>query len=162
MTKTVSDPITVMKRHELKYLLDAEKTAYLRARLVGHMIPDAFGLTSIASLYYDTPDRRLIRQSLEKPPFKEKLRLRSYGLASVDSPVYLELKCKAYDTVYKRRVQSTIGGVQRFFDSGEALGDGHKSFARSAPSAASMTRWRRAVSSSMTARRTSSLTAICV
>lgn len=124
MTKTVSDPITVMKRHELKYLLDAEKTAYLRARLVGHMVPDAFGLTSIASLYYDTPDRRLIRQSLEKPPFKEKLRLRSYGLASVDSPVYLELKCKAYDTVYKRRVQSTIGGVQRFFDSGEALGDG--------------------------------------
>ena len=61
MAQKVSDPITVMKRHELKYLLDGEKTAYLRRRLEGHMVPDAFGLTSIASLYYDTPDRRLIR-----------------------------------------------------------------------------------------------------
>ena len=124
MTKTVSDPVTVMKRHEIKYLLDAKKTAYLRERLVGHMVPDAFGLTSIASLYYDTPDRRLIRESMEKPAFKEKLRLRSYGLASGDSPVFLELKCKAFDTVYKRRVQSTIGGVERFFAGGEELGEG--------------------------------------
>ena len=124
MTKTVSDPVTVMKRHEIKYLLDAQKTAYLRARLVGHMVPDAFGLTSIASLYYDTPDRRLIRASLEKPPFKEKLRLRSYGLAEEGSPVYLELKCKAFDTVYKRRVQSTLDGVRQFFEGGAPLGDG--------------------------------------
>ena len=49
MAQKVSDPITVMKRHELKYLLDGEKTAYLRRRLEGHMVPDAFGLTSIAS-----------------------------------------------------------------------------------------------------------------
>lgn len=124
MTQKILDPITVMKRHELKYLLDGEKTAYLRRRLEGHMVPDAFGLTSIASLYYDTPDRRLIRASLEKPPFKEKLRLRSYGLADEDSPVYLELKCKAYDTVYKRRVQSTLQGVRQFFESGVPLGDG--------------------------------------
>lgn len=124
MAKTVSDPVTVMKRHEVKYLLDAQKTAYLRARLVGHMVPDAFGLTSIASLYYDTPDRRLIRASLEKPPFKEKLRLRSYGLAEEGSPVYLELKCKAFDTVYKRRVQSTLDGVHQFFEGGAPLGDG--------------------------------------
>ena len=124
MIKTVSDPVTVMKRHEVKYLLDAQKTAYLRARLVGHMVPDAFGLTSIASLYYDTPDRRLIRASLEKPPFKEKLRLRSYGLAEEGSPVYLELKCKAFDTVYKRRVQSTLDGVRQFFEGGAPLGDG--------------------------------------
>ena len=119
MTKTVSDPVTVMKRHEIKYLLDAQKTAYLRARLVGHMVPDAFGLTSIASLYYDTPDRRLIRESMEKPPFKEKLRLRSYGLASATSPVFLELKRKANGTVYKRRVRSTIPAVEQFF-AGEA------------------------------------------
>ena len=126
MAQKVSDPITVMKRHELKYLLDGEKTAYLRRRLEGHMLPDAFGLTSIASLYYDTPDRRLIRASLEKPTFKEKLRLRSYGLAEEGSPVYLELKCKAFDTVYKRRVQSTLDGVQQFFEGGAPLGDGRQ------------------------------------
>ena len=104
-----------MKRYELKYLLSAEQTEYLRERLKGHMEVDEFGLTSIASLYYDTPDYRLIRTSVEKPPFKEKIRLRSYGLATDESPVFLELKRKAYGIVYKRRVQSTIPLVHRFF-----------------------------------------------
>lgn len=116
MMKTVSDPIVVMKRYEIKYLLSAEKTAYLQERLKGHMQVDSFGLTSIASLYYDTPDYRLIRNSLEKPAYKEKLRLRSYGLATDESPVYLELKRKAFGVVYKRRVQSTIPQVERFFE----------------------------------------------
>ena len=124
MAGTLADPITVMKRHELKYLLDAGKTEYLKQRLVGHMHPDGFGLTTIASLYYDTPDRRLIRASLERPEFKEKLRLRSYGPATESSPVFLELKCKAGDLVYKRRVQSTLGAAEAFFDGADALGPG--------------------------------------
>lgn len=114
----VKDPIVVMKRYELKYILTAEQTAYLVEHLNGHMKADAYGLTSIASLYYDTPDYRLIRTSIDKPEFKEKIRLRSYGLATADSPVYLELKRKAYGIVYKRRVQSTIPMVEKFF-SGE-------------------------------------------
>jgi len=107
--------ITVMKRYELKYLLSGEQTEYLRRRLEGHMKVDDFGLTSIASLYYDTPNYRLIRTSIEKPEFKEKIRLRSYGLASDTSPVFLELKRKAYGIVYKRRVESTIPLVNKFF-----------------------------------------------
>ena len=110
--------ITVMKRYELKYLLTAEQTAYLKERLVGHMEPDSYGLTSIASLYYDTPTYMLIRTSVEKPAFKEKIRLRSYGIATDTSPVFLELKRKAYGIVYKRRVQTTIPLVHKFF-SGE-------------------------------------------
>lgn len=111
----MADAIVVMKRYELKYLLSGEQTEFLRTRLQGHMEPDRFGRTSIASLYYDTPDYRLIRQSVEKPQFKEKIRLRSYGLADEGSPVFLELKRKAYGIVYKRRVQSTIPLVHRFF-----------------------------------------------
>ena len=111
----MSGPIVVMKRYELKYLLDAEQTAYLKERLAGRMKLDQYGRTSIASLYYDTPDYRLIRASVEKPPFKEKIRLRSYGLATETSPVYLELKRKADGIVYKRRVQSTIPLVEKFF-----------------------------------------------
>ena len=107
--------IEVMKRYELKYLLSADQTDYLRERLKGHMEVDEFGLTSIASLYYDTPSYELIRRSIEKPPFKEKIRLRSYGLATDTSPVFLELKRKAYGIVYKRRVQSVIPQVHRFF-----------------------------------------------
>ncbi len=111
----MGEAIVVMKRYELKYLLSSEQTEYLRERLKGHMEVDSFGLTSIASLYYDTPDYRLIRVSVEKPPFKEKIRLRSYGLATDTSPVFLELKRKTEGIVYKRRVQSTIPQVHRFF-----------------------------------------------
>lgn len=112
----VSNPIVVMKRYEMKYLLSPEQTEYFKKSVENYMKIDKFGLTSIASLYYDTPDYRLIRTSLEKPPFKEKIRLRSYGIATEESPVFLELKRKAYGIVYKRRVQSTIPLVQKFFD----------------------------------------------
>lgn len=110
--------ITVMKRYELKYLLNAKQTDFLRERLKGHMQVDKYGKTSIASLYYDTPTYQLIRTSVEKPPFKEKIRLRSYGIATDKSPVFLELKRKAYGIVYKRRVETTIPLVHKFF-SGE-------------------------------------------
>lgn len=114
-TTDVNNPITVMKRYELKYLLNPQQRAALLGAMEGRMAPDSFGLTSIASLYYDTPDYRLIRASLEQPMFKEKLRLRAYGLATDTSPVFLELKRKAYGLVYKRRVKTTLPQVEKFF-----------------------------------------------
>jgi len=112
----VENPIVVMKRYELKYIISPEQKEFFLERLKGHMEADSFGKTSIASLYYDTPNYRLIRTSLEKPMFKEKIRLRSYGMATDTSPVFLELKRKAYGIVYKRRVQTTIPLVKNFFD----------------------------------------------
>ena len=109
-----TEPIEVMQRRELKYLLSPEQAQLLKKAMAGRMEPDFYGKTTIASLYYDTPDHRLIRSSLEKPDFKEKLRLRSYGRASQNSPVYLEMKRKALDMVYKRRVQTTVDQVPRF------------------------------------------------
>ena len=123
--QTVNDLIAVMKRYEVKYILSPEKVEFLKEKLKGRMEVDQFGLTSIASLYYDTKNYRLVRSSLDKPEYKEKIRLRSYGLATETSPVYLELKRKASDIVYKRRVQSTIPKVIQFFDGEkEALPDG--------------------------------------
>jgi len=119
------DAIVVMKRYEFKYILTKEQTEYLKQQLVGHMIPDEYKLTSIASLYYDTPDYLLIRNSIEKPKFKEKIRLRSYGLAQNDSTVFLELKRKFDGIVYKRRVPTKIDNVNAFFDyRGEICADG--------------------------------------
>jgi SPX domain protein involved in polyphosphate accumulation len=112
----VSNPVVVMKRYEMKYIMSPEQTEYFKESVKDYMKIDKFGLTSIASLYYDTPNYRLIRTSVEKPPFKEKIRLRSYGIATDNSPVFLELKRKAYGIVYKRRVQSTIPLVKKFFD----------------------------------------------
>ena len=111
----MAEPIVVMKRYELKYLLTGPQTDFLVKSLEGRMKLDQYGRTSIASLYYDTPNYQLLRTSVEKPLFKEKIRLRSYGLATRESPVYLELKRKAYGIVYKRRVQSTIPLVEKFF-----------------------------------------------
>lgn len=122
---TTEKPIAVMKRWELKYIVDAAQRRYLEGALQGHMKLDKYGVTPIASLYYDTPDYRLIRLSIEKPAFKEKIRLRSYGLATEESPVFLELKRKFEGIVYKRRVQSTIPFVERFFSGqGNIAADG--------------------------------------
>ena len=116
--------VSVMQRYEMKYIMDPDQTEHLVRNLEGRMCPDEYGLSSIASLYYDTPDSRLIRTSLEKPAFKEKLRLRSYGLADAGSPVYLEIKRKYDGIVYKRRVCTTIPGAARFMAGEDVLGDG--------------------------------------
>ena len=73
----------------------------------------------ICSIYFDTDDYRLIRASLEKPVYKEKLRLRSYGAPSrMEGPVFLELKKKYKGVVYKRRVDMSLGECRDYFDYG--------------------------------------------
>lgn len=120
----MSDAISVMQRFEIKYILNKEQTNYLVKHLEGHMKVDEYGMTSIASLYYDTPNYRLIRESLEKPEFKEKVRLRSYGLNKPGKPVYLELKRKADEIVYKRRVATSVDDVDDFFNNYSKIADG--------------------------------------
>lgn len=71
---------SIFKRHELKYLVSAEQREFIESEFARYMIPDEHGESTICNIYYDTPDFRLIRRSLEKPVYKEKLRLRSYVL----------------------------------------------------------------------------------
>ena len=72
-----------------------------------YMQLDKYGRTTIRNLYFDTDDYLLIRRSIEKPIYKEKLRLRSYAQAGEEIPVYVELKKKYDDVVYKRRIATT-------------------------------------------------------
>ena len=113
--KNKNTPI-VMKRYELKYIITKEQAKYLENAIADYMKMDDYGKTSVMSIYYDTTDYQLIRHSLEKPNFKEKIRLRSYGLSELGNPVYLELKRKANDVVYKRRMQTTIKEATDFFN----------------------------------------------
>lgn len=69
----------VFQRIEKKYRVDAAQRALLEAGLGAALAPDAYGRSRVTSLYLDTPDRALIDRSLEKPTYKEKLRLRAYG-----------------------------------------------------------------------------------
>ena len=94
----------VFKRKEIKYLLSSEERNALLPILEAHMEPDVFAHSSISNLYYDTPDFRMVRRSLEKPMYKEKLRLRSYGTPEDTSTVFPEIKKKAMGIVYKRRI----------------------------------------------------------
>ena len=95
---------TVFKRYELKFLLTTEQKARLLPEIEKHMSLDKYGRTLIKNLYFDTDTYRLIRRSLEKPAYKEKLRIRSYGNTNPDSTVFVELKKKYNGVVYKRRI----------------------------------------------------------
>jgi len=91
-------------RYEMKYLVTAEQRRELMRLMERYMEPDEFGRSTICNIYYDTPDMRLARRSIGKPVYKEKLRVRCYGTASAEDKVFVELKKKYDEVVYKRRV----------------------------------------------------------
>ena len=95
----------IFKRYELKYLITRQQQEFLCRAMAAYMTADSFGHSSIRNLYYDTPNYRLIRESLDKPVYKEKLRVRSYGRAQQEDNVFVELKKKYESVVYKRRIE---------------------------------------------------------
>ena len=94
----------VFQRIEVKYLLSDMQYTELRKRLEKMAAVDSYGKTSILNIYFDTPDYKLIERSLEKPVYKEKLRLRTYGVADDDTNAFIEIKKKYKGVVYKRRI----------------------------------------------------------
>lgn len=111
----------VFKRYELKYLLTKEQKQVILDTIQPYMEQDAFGRSTIRNIYYDTPNNQLIRTSLEKPVYKEKLRVRSYKTASPDSIVFVELKKKYKSVVYKRRVSVMEQDAMQYLKEGKAL-----------------------------------------
>ena len=97
----------IFKRYEIKYMLNSEQLSLLKQEMEKYMIADEHGKSTICSLYFDTPQYLLIRRSMDHPMYKEKLRLRSYGVAGKDTEVFVELKKKYDSVVYKRRVAMT-------------------------------------------------------
>ena len=127
----------VFERREKKYLVTPEQRRALEHAALSHLAPDAFGTTLITSVYLDTPERSLIARSLEKPLYKEKLRLRTYGEREGEAliavcrgglqaaqavygdellamPVFFELKKKFKGIVYKRRVRMSLSAAWAF------------------------------------------------
>lgn len=93
----------VFKRYELKYLITLEQKRKILEAMAPYMQIDQYGKTTIRNIYYDTENYRLIRRSIDKPVYKEKLRVRSYEQADAKSKVFVELKKKYKNVVYKRR-----------------------------------------------------------
>lgn len=115
--------IEVFNRYENKYLMDTRAFYNIYNDLMAYMEPDENNkddkFYTISNLYYDTEHHSLIRTSLAKPKYREKLRIRSYGVPGSDAKVYLELK-KVFGLVNKRRTSLRLNEAYEFVRTGEA------------------------------------------
>lgn len=112
--------IEVFNRYEKKYMMDEQTYHKLLIRLSDYMVLDPFNVDhefySISNIYYDTLDDRLIRNSIEKPVYKEKLRVRAYGAPTLEDQVYVEIKKKFKGIVNKRRTSLKLSEAYDYLD----------------------------------------------
>lgn len=115
--------IEVFNRYEKKYHIGDACYHELRERLSDYMEADAYSregeFYTICNVYYDTPNNDLIRNSIEKPVYKEKLRLRSYGTVAMEDKVFLEIKKKYKGMVNKRRTVLRLSEACQLVSGGE-------------------------------------------
>lgn len=109
----------IFKRKEKKYRLNTEEYNKFMSLVSDKLVPDKHGRNTLCSLYLDTPDFLLIRNSINAISYKEKLRLRSYGVPSDDKKIFFEIKKKYKGVVYKRRVSMPQRDVFEYIESGE-------------------------------------------
>lgn len=114
----------VFRRYEKKYLVTQQQFNQLVRVFLPRMVPDRFAQSTISNIYYDTPDFRLIRRSLDRPPYKEKLRLRTYQAPAADTEVFLEIKKKFDHIVYKRRIGMPYGQAVAYLEGQQEAGHG--------------------------------------
>lgn len=115
----ITNPVMdVFQRVEKKYLMTAETYQLFQKEIQDYMQADQYGLHTICNIYFDTISDELIRNSIEKPVYKEKLRLRSYGIPNYNSQVFLEIKRKYKGIVYKRRVAMTLKEASYYLEHG--------------------------------------------
>lgn len=103
------------QRFETKYVMSKEKLAALQEDLKAHLVADDHAVSTISNVYYDTPDYQVIQESMAKPYYKEKLRLRSYeAQPNQASQVFLEIKKKVRKIVYKRRITANLEDAETY------------------------------------------------
>ena len=110
----MKDAKLTFKRYEKKYMLTPEKYRLILERIDGYIEPDEYPRATVCSVYYDGGDYHLIRHSIDKPLYKEKLRLRSYGVPGAEDPVFVELKKKYKGVVYKRRAVMPAAAAEAY------------------------------------------------
>lgn len=104
----------VFERREKKYRINEKQRRAIAVWVDAYMQPEHFDNPEVCSLYYDTPDHLLIERSLDKPVYKEKLRIRSYGLVGNEGAVFIEIKKKLDGIVYKRRIPMSVIGAREY------------------------------------------------
>ena len=106
----------VFRRDEKKYLLSATQKLKLLEAIDQYIEPDKYFASTICSLYFDAPTQDLIIQSIGKPVYKQKIRLRSYGIPNLCSDVFLEAKIKFRGIVSKRRFKIKLSDFYAYYE----------------------------------------------
>lgn len=109
----------IFKRYEKKYRLNTEEYQQFMSIVRDKLVPDIHGRNTVCSLYLDTPDYLLIRNSIDAVSYKEKLRLRSYGVPNDEKKIFFEIKKKYKGVVYKRRVSMLKNDAFEYIEIGD-------------------------------------------
>lgn len=113
----------VFNRKEIKYLLTEDEYQRLFQAIAPFIEKDRYFKGTNCSVYYDTPDKYLVTHSMEKPLYKEKLRIRSYNVPTLDDTVYLEIKRKFKGVGNKRRIGLKLADFYRYLETGHLQTD---------------------------------------
>ncbi|HOO96385.1 MAG TPA: polyphosphate polymerase domain-containing protein [Caldisericia bacterium] len=119
--KEVSDmpnSMSTFKRYEKKYLINIDQYHSFLSDIDDFIVKDKFPSYTIGNIYYDTESYEIIRRSIDKPLFKEKLRARSYGWKNAKKMVFFELKKKFKKEVFKRRVKMPLADLENYLNNG--------------------------------------------
>ncbi len=103
-------------RVEKKYLLNQSQFENLIKHIHEYIEKDDYFKYTVYNIYYDSEDSKMIQTSLQKPIYKEKLRLRSYVEVDDNSDVFVEMKKKFQNTVFKRRINLKLHDAINYLD----------------------------------------------
>ena len=111
----------IFRRVEKKYILDKAQYEKILPELKKYMDEDKHGESTICNVYFDNESYDLIRHSITKPYYKEKVRVRSYNTPTLDSKVYLEIKRKVNKVVGKRRIEMKLNDFYNYLNDKDSL-----------------------------------------
>lgn len=114
----------VFRRVEIKYILTPDEFQKLLTLIAPYIVKDRYFKATNCSIYYDTDQKYLAIHSMEKPVYKEKIRVRSYNIPkSLDDPVFIEIKKKYNGVVNKRRITTTLRDFYQYEQTGNIKTD---------------------------------------
>lgn len=111
--------LNTFKRYEKKYLLTNKQYSQFLDEIEEHTVHDQYYKYTICNVYFDTDSYEIIRRSIEKPIYKEKLRVRSYGTPGSEDKIFFELKKKYKKEVFKRRVSMSVQEFNSYLETNQ-------------------------------------------
>lgn len=109
----------VFNRFEKKYVLSIDVYHEILDKLLLKMNLDKNNVDEfmkVQSIYFDTDNNDYIRNSISKPYYKEKIRIRGYNFIDSDSELFLEVKRKIDGKVNKRRTNIKLSDIDNLIE----------------------------------------------